>query len=432
MKPSAFNYVAKGGDGEIVVYNTLNKSFVSLEPHEYEALDTNAVDALGNECVSALYDNGFLVDDHINELDFLKYQFEKTRYSTETLAVTIAPTLDCNFKCAYCYESTRAGMMSDNDFDLVLGFIRTNHVESPFKKLQINWYGGEPMLCIESIVRWSKRLIRFCEEHCIEYASHMITNGSLINAKNISMLKECHIGNVQVTIDGWGQEHDRRRPSKDGECKFDTIVKAVEGMGEADIEVSVRMNVDANNIADYNRLADYFSNKRNVYVHVGHLRDYESLPMEVYSCFGCDEFSRAEFELFEQSGYTIEDLKNVFSTRRVFCGACTENSYVIDEKLNVYKCWNEIGDDECIIFNLREEEESRLVNYAVLCKYMAWNPLEDEVCSACVWMPICGGGCAFESGKLDRRFCYPPVYTIDKYLDLYLKEVIRDESNQES
>ncbi len=432
MRASVFNYVVDAIDANPILYNVLNDSFVSLEAKEHKCFQTGLINELSEECIAELYENGFLVDDNVDEREFLKYQFERTRYATDTFAITIAPTLNCNFACAYCYETPRHGDMTDRDFALVLDFIHENYERSPFKKLQVNWYGGEPMLCIEKIAGWSKSLFGFSDDRNIEYTSHMITNGSLVTEENVHLLNESRIGNVQVTIDGWRNEHDKRRPARDGKPKFDSIVLAVELMAKAGIEVSCRMNADANNVEDYRKLADFFKDTRNVYVHVGHLRDYQELPEETYRCFDCKGFSEIEFEIFKDSGYTIEDLSNIFSKRRMFCGACTENSYVIDEQCNVYKCWNDIGDDERVVFNLHVPKEERRVDYEALCRYMTWNPFDDDACGTCIWMPICGGGCVFEKDKLGKAFCYPPVYTVDKYLNLYLKEVCGDESDQKS
>lgn len=432
MKTSKFNYIIKKPNTDSIVYNTLNNSFVSLLNEELECLTTGKFDLLPQEVVGSLYDNGFLIDETMDETEFLKYQFDRTRYATETFAVTIAPTLNCNFACEYCYESPRPGVLDDAGFGLIMDFIRSAYDRAPFKRLQVNWYGGEPMLCVQSIARWSKGLLRFSESHAVKYVSHIITNGSLVTEKNVALLEGSKISNAQVTIDGWGDMHDKRRPSRDGKPKFDLILSAVELMAKHGIEVSIRVNADINNLSDYQKLADYFQGTENVYVHIGHLRDYEALPADIFRCFDCEGFSKAEYEIFEKSGYTIEDMDNIFSKRRMFCGACTENSYVIDDRCNVYKCWNDIGDESQAIFNLHVPEESRDVNYAALCRYMTWNPFEDETCGACAWMPICGGGCVFEKRKLGDPFCYPPVYSVDKYLDLYLKEVREDEDNQES
>ena len=85
-----------------------------------------------------------------------------------------------------------------------------------------------------------------------------------------------------------------------------------------------------------------------------------------------------------------------------------------------------------VIFNLLDDKDSRRVNFRALLAYLKWDPFNDENCALCKWMPICGGGCVFETRKLGEPFCYPPKYSIEQYLKLYYEEVNGDEASKES
>ena len=146
------------------------------------------------------------------------------------------------------------------------------------------------MLCIDKIVEWSVKLRDFSKRHGVEYGSHMITNGSLIDETNAEKIVECGTTNVQITIDGWGDRHDIRRPARDGSKRFNDVLMAARYLYDRGVEVSCRMNIDENNLIDYYRLSDYFSNRENVYVHVGHLRDYE--PIDPVSYTNLDVYKR--------------------------------------------------------------------------------------------------------------------------------------------
>ncbi len=427
MKSSRYNIVIREDKG-VVVFNTLSGSMAQFAEEEYENISNP--DAATTDLLEMLSDNGFIVDDCINERAYLEYQFKKTQFSSSSLSVTIAPTLSCNYKCPYCYESSRDGFLNEEGYRAIAAFIEDEIRERRFTKLQINWYGGEPLLAFSQIRNWSERFIEICAREKVDYCAHIITNGSLLTEEIISEFAKCKITNAQITLDGWGDLHDKRRPAKNGMKFFEQTLANITRLSEAGIEVSIRMNVDKINIRDYDAIADYFSENPRVNVHVGHLLEYETLP-DSFSCFTCEEFAQEELDIFLRTGYTHDDLDQIFQNRFVFCGACSENSYVIDEQCNVYKCWNDIGNDDAIIFNLKEPSETRIVNYAALLRYMDWNPLRDKLCSECVWLPICGGGCVFESQRMKRRFCYPPTYVGMKYLELYLKEVTGNEDFEE-
>jgi len=57
------------------------------------------------EFLNSLKRGKFILPYNINELAQLKYRFWKSRFNLHTLSLTIAPTLNCNFECIYCYET---------------------------------------------------------------------------------------------------------------------------------------------------------------------------------------------------------------------------------------------------------------------------------------------------------------------------------------
>lgn len=426
MKLSIYNVPLAGAE-EVALYNTLHGGFACLSVDEYDSLSD--IDAMTPDMRQTLYENGFLVDDDFDELAFIEYQYRKTQFSAETLSLTIAPTLQCNLKCSYCYESERQGVLGEEDIAAIVLFAEDMLRAKRYKKMQVNWYGGEPVLVFDQIVDWSKRFIEVCDLAGVEYGAHIITNGTLLTERHVNRFSDCRISNAQITIDGWGTTHDQRRPMKNGCSSFETVVSAALALGEAGVKVSIRMNVDAGNLHDYHILAQVFSDKPNINVHVGHLLDYRRSNGKEFCYFSCREFAAAEYEIFKDSDYKKEDLESIFSNRFMFCGACSQDSYVIDERCNVYRCWNEIGVEDAIVFNLKEPPPSRRVNASALVRYMGWNPATNDACTACVWLPICGGGCVFESVRMGCRFCYPPALVGEEYLRLYLEEVTKDEAS---
>ena len=74
----------------------------------------------------------------------MKYMHYKAKFSKRIFRLTIAPTLDCNFDCPYCYENRRNGKMSEEVQDALIDFIQ-NSVTSETSVMDISWYGGEPL-----------------------------------------------------------------------------------------------------------------------------------------------------------------------------------------------------------------------------------------------------------------------------------------------
>lgn len=100
MKRSKFNFYYKRGENENIIYNTFSKALVSLDDDEFSKYKD--VDTCDNEMVETLKENGILIEDSFDEIDFLKYFHYKTKFSNETLYLTIAPTHGLQLACPYC------------------------------------------------------------------------------------------------------------------------------------------------------------------------------------------------------------------------------------------------------------------------------------------------------------------------------------------
>lgn len=434
MKQSLFNIIVPIGD-EYLLYNTLYKGIIKLDKEHldyFNIFNGKNIKDIEHQLVEAFEcfcDNNFLIDDDANELSVLQYEYNKNAFDHTILTLTIAPTLLCNFKCPYCYETPQPGIFGDTEINAIINFVMDKFYNDNFKKLKINWYGGEPMLAIKQIKIISEKLIAFCNKHHIEYSANMVSNGSLIDEANAKLLKALNIMTVQITLDGLDEMQDIRRPARNGKKMVSKIIAGMKHMDNLGITVSCRVNVDRININEYYRIEEYFKDYPNINVHAGHLRDYNNLPKEDFDCYSLEEFGQMEHEAFMQSDYTLNDLEKILMGKKVFCGAYTENNYVIDQRCNVYKCWNDIGDKNKIIFNLIQDKDTRTINFKPLIEYMCYNPFTDEECSKCNLLPLCVGGCFYERKIIKHPFCYSTKYGISNYILKYYEEIKKNGSN---
>jgi len=107
--------------------------------------------------------NNILVADNFSELQFLDLTIKRHNQSPNDrnyLSLTIAPTLNCNFMCPYCYEEENArqvSFMSKEVTDNTLRFIK-HQLNGPNAGVSISWYGGEPLLAVHTIQYISQEL----------------------------------------------------------------------------------------------------------------------------------------------------------------------------------------------------------------------------------------------------------------------------------
>lgn len=414
VKKSCFNFVYQRRKGETVIYNTFSKALVVLDEKEAKQYEMQQWDDA--YVMEELKVNGILVETDFDEKAFLKYWHYKTKFSNDTLTLTIAPTLDCNFACPYCYENRRSGKMNSEIQEALIKFIE-NAIENGTKMLDISWYGGEPLLCKEIVESLSKRIRTLVEaKNCI-LKMHMVTNGYFLDKETIAMLDEAGITRIQVTLDGLKEHHDRSRPLRGGQGTFDKIMENLTLFEEFPIEVVVRMNVDNQNCGDFLALRKKIESlhNSNIELYPSPVEDLnEDTINELSDFMTTEEFESFAIDICEEGKLTAEDF-SVMDDRYCFCTAETENCYVVDDLGDFYKCWDEVGRQEYKCFNIMDTEN---VNYKNIAAYVAADPFGDEKCKECVFLPLCFGGCKFQKAHTKKSVCGFTEESMKKYLEI--------------
>jgi len=352
----------------------------------------------------------------------------------EALALVICPTLACNFACPYCFEEHRKGHMSRETEDLVFKFAKDNMECYGLKKLDVTWYGGEPLLCPEMIGRLSERFTGLCAELGAEYRAGIITNGWFLTDDNIRLLERSKVTFIQITLDGpTAETNDPSRREKNGGSSFTRIMQNIRKLrpyglqpGEAGMpagaepvsqdafgkplpRVSIRCNLNRENAPLFEELKTRID---AVAVETGvNISAYAS-RMDIAGP-ASPELARKEMDMSEYAGsQKPEDLLGRWGKpfyRRVYCMAQKKHEYCIDELGNLYKCWEDVGKDAFAFGNVKDfshtgESGGKI---GVLDAYFeTLFPQGDEECMACRFFPLCLGGCPHRR-IMNRRECIP-------------------------
>ncbi|OWP80242.1 hypothetical protein BWK63_12070 [Flavobacterium covae] len=97
--------------GKYALYNSLEQKFLFIERELKEILEASIIEGINNlkEIHPTFFDylseNNFVIDDNVDETDKLKKISEKIDENNSTFLLTVNPTMNCNFKCWYCYET---------------------------------------------------------------------------------------------------------------------------------------------------------------------------------------------------------------------------------------------------------------------------------------------------------------------------------------
>lgn len=137
-------------------------------------------------------------------------------------------TEDCNLRCTYCFEKDMRAkkIMSKETAKGAIDFLVSNALENGNDYFEVMFFGGEPLLALD--------IFEFCCDYGIEvskknnllFRTSLITNGTIFNErveKNLKKLVENGELNIQVSIDGIKENHDKHRIYENGNGSFDLI-----------------------------------------------------------------------------------------------------------------------------------------------------------------------------------------------------------------
>ncbi|WP_101773314.1 radical SAM/SPASM domain-containing protein [Peptostreptococcus faecalis] len=419
MKLSRFNIEYKVDEG-LIIYNSLSSGILLLEEKdilEYNKLKENK--CYSKELKKELLKGNMLVDNDINEHEYIKFISTSNRYNDRGLGLTIAPTLACNFVCHYCYEKgVEFKTMNKDTIESLVDFIDRKLVKGEY--LSITWYGGEPLLAIDAIEDISSKIFENKKVDLDMYSADMVTNGYLLTEEVARKLKSLKIISLQITLDGPRKIHDSRRKLSSGAGSYDVILKNIKKCCEF-LNITIRVNIDKTNQFGIEELVEDLK-KEGIYdkvsVYVAKVDDFEN-PDNI-NLLNQREFSNKYNEFVEKN--ILHNNLEKFNPN--ICGAVTANAYIVDPSGDLYKCWDEIGRNEGKIGNLKEDLNfNKCFSY-----YNNYDPLSSKKCLECEILPICMGGCPFQKRIMGDSVCKSNKYSILKNIEIeYLKynEIVR-------
>lgn len=400
MKESKYNIIQNIEGDTYICFNSRNNALVELNRKYVDALK-NINEVNNQKIIDDLKSVGLILDDSVNEIELLKYFHNKEKFSKNRLTVTIAPTLDCNFACPYCFENKHHGKMSDVIQDKFIELLNSNTKNC--EQLEIIWYGGEPLLALDVIKKLHRNILNIVKQNKIKYTSFMITNGYLINEKNIQQLKELSINTIQITLDGSPKINDKRRILKSSEeGTFWKILDGIKLSKKHDIDVVVRVNVDKINLYD---IEDFLKilvdeNLKDLKVAFGHVLPYTDTCGHISgNCLTKKEYAGAVLKL--QSllhKYGFKHDKFIYpQIKCVYCDSSAINTFLLDPSGYLYKCWCDVGNVSESIGNIMDiDSDVMLSDITTAPNFIRWiehNPFDIEECLNCNVLPICMGGC---------------------------------------
>ncbi len=179
MKWSKYNILFKvQTEDNYLLFNTMSNSVLKLNSDNAKTLmDIKAGDLKDSELDPVSYEElvqkGILVEDDDIELAKFRLLKQYNRMDSNSMSLTIAPTMACNLHCSYCFENSHPKIhMDDSVEDAIIAFIKGHKI---IEHLHVSWFGGEPLLAFPRIFSLTRKMLAL--SNVKRYEAEIITNG---------------------------------------------------------------------------------------------------------------------------------------------------------------------------------------------------------------------------------------------------------------
>ena len=327
---------------------------------------------------------------------------------------------DCNFRCPYCFEN----MISNKGQNWSHKIMTKEVVDAAFDSMmeiesnkekhnkQIVLYGGEPLM--ESNLDIVKYIIH--KGNSLGYSFSAITNGFDLDLYS-DVLAENKIQEIQITLDGDSDFHNKRRFHYKKGGSFEKIMNNIQLALDKNIRVIVRSNIDSLNVESVQKLTSKF--KKTGWITNPKFRFYPAMlknnPNNILNTKHSKIISYVQSTDFESindkfknnigaySDLIFSALKNKkpLPLRPTFCGA-QNGIYIFDPLYKIYCCLESVGIPQNII-GTYDQGVKWTDNFSL------WKDRNTSTilpCNKCPYALMCGGGCAAKVMHINMRAPY--------------------------
>lgn len=384
LKVSFYTYFYSHCEREYM-YHLLSESFLEIDSELKECLINGTIENIPSDIKSLLAEKGFLVEQDRNEVESIRYADIVKRYQSKLMRLTILPTINCNFRCWYCYETHKYSRMSKEQANCIFEFLKKEITEKHLTSLVADWFGGEPLLCFDNIIYpFSKKVKKWCAENDVNFCQSITTNASLIDDKMVDRMNEIGLNQFQITLDGGKEDHNEVRKSKAMPNSYDVIVKNIHSLCRKITNVSmvVRINYTPDNIDRAMTILNAFDydirNKIQISPHIVWQKANEN-EMILDKVVALKEKAIAK-------GYIVNLDTSI--RRCVTCYTDNMEQFVVNYDLHVYKCTARDFNDKFSIGIISEKGEFK-PNNLFYKYYVTPSSFLSEKCLGCNLLPCC-------------------------------------------
>lgn len=318
-------------------------------------------------------------------------------------------TSRCNMNCSYCLRvpDEERDTISDEMLIKICEYIVNYCREKQISAISIQPWGGEPLLCINKIVKISE----FFDEYRrnIRVNISVETNGTLLTEEKLKLLADHHIG-LSFSLDGPPEIHDSQRMFANGKPSSSVIrdnMNLAAKYGYRDMGgICIITDHSIGRIEEILKYCEYSLNMKSIKLNLMRQPAYECNGVRALSENEIQEMveeivaalsrHRADGGQIRESNTEDRILNLTGNKNQNICnnsGCCGGKKMIsFDRQGNLYPCELTDWKEECL---------GNIDNCSDLCKTIAdaavthqyFKEKEDPLCRDCPWWYYCRGGC---------------------------------------
>ncbi|MGF7109805.1 radical SAM protein [Treponema pedis] len=399
-------------EAETLLFNSRTRALVKLDGAEKNMYFLAMNDGVriseyavkNNEFFTDLYTNEFIVEYDKDEFDLLNTEIRDLNNSKKRFNFILAPTLDCNLACSYCYEINHNKIyMNKSVIDVLVNNIKNLVLANPNAKFNIVWYGGEPTLAYPVMFDISRKLMDIIDSQNID--TLLLTNGKMEPDLLNKIINICKISSIQFTIAGDKINTNSRRGGTKKKC-FENVMRAITSI-KPTTKKSLHINIDKDDINRQdiliNDLAGYdIWNDCNIVINaIKYHTSCKSISVKELADYQVTFYRKINKKIGYNYKYIPEPIYG-------FCDSQWLNSYIFDPCGNLYSCIEDIT-QPCLAFgNIASQELDMSLK-------KRFYPIYDNECKSCSVFPLCLGGCP-RCLPRSKAICNPLKYNLDFFI----------------
>ncbi|MDN3548780.1 radical SAM/SPASM domain-containing protein [Mucilaginibacter aquaedulcis] len=412
MKFSQFNAVLPYGE-KYALYNAFTQKVIFMEGVLNDLLQAAVVEGVDelHEVHPTFYqylkDQSFLVDNDVDEVDKVKKLSKSYDENLNSFWLTVNPSMNCNFKCWYCYEThVKSSRLNSEMIGKINMFIEKTAAKPGMRYFPLSFFGGEPLLYFKKeVTPIIDAYVDACRLHQIKPSVSFTTNGYLIDEEFISYFKNKGIScSLQITLDGYKEQHDLVRFVSANKGSYDQIIANIKLLVTNGFFVRIRINYTDKNVVGTYQIAQEFVELGSEIIEKHLLIDYQRVWQNdqidnTFHVVNENADKIAETGITVTTTYSPDNVKNS-------CYADKRNSAVINYNGDIFKC------------TARDFTTVKRAGYLTDKGTLFWEndylerrmnaKFNNKPCLTCKIMPLCNGGCsqhAMEHIESGQDYC---------------------------